>query len=119
MTQLAAGWDCDVDRGPECLFVRLHADSQSAAAEPALAQRLWAVLDEHMTYRCVLELDQLDLLRSYLIGQLLLLGRRIHSRGGMLRLCGLSQQNREALAAVRLEDQLPTYRNRYDAVVGF
>jgi anti-anti-sigma regulatory factor len=119
MTQLATGWDYSLERGPECLFVRLRSAGLEADAEPPLAQELWTTLDEHMTYRLVLELDQLEVLRSYLIGQLLLLGRRLHARGGMLRLCGLSQHNREALAAVRLEDQLPTYKNRYDAVVGF
>ncbi|MGD9647110.1 MAG: STAS domain-containing protein [Pirellulales bacterium] len=119
MTQLATGWDYDLERGPQCLFVRLHNEGENADAEPPLAQQLWATLDEHMTYRLVLELDQVEVLRSYLIGQLLLLGRRLHARGGTLRLCGLSPHNREALAAVRLEDHLPTYENRYEAIVGF
>ncbi len=119
MTQLADGWEYDLERGPECLFVRLRADEPQADAEPPLAAQLWAVLDEHMVYRLVLELDQIELLHSYVIGQLLLLGRRLHAQGGMLRLCGLSAHNRLALAALQLEDHLPTYNNRFDAVVGF
>jgi len=119
MTQLASGWQYDLERGPECLFVRLRSDDPNADAEPPLAQQLWSVLDEHLTYRLVLELDQIELLHSFLIGQLLLLGRRLHAQGGMLRLCGLSAHNRLALAALQLEDQLPTYKNRFDAVVGF
>lgn len=119
MPQLADGWQYDLERGPECLFVRLRTDEQHADAEPPLAGQLWSALDEHMIYRLVLELDQIELLRSYLIGQLLLLGRRLHAHGGMLRLCGLSANNRLALATLQLEDHLPTYNNRFDAVVGF
>lgn len=119
MTQLASGWQYDLERGPECLFVRLRSDDPNADAEPPLAGQLWSTLDEHLTYRLVLELDQIELLHSYVIGQLLLLGRRLHAQGGMLRLCGLSAHNRLALAAMQLEDHLPTYKNRIDAVVGF
>ena len=119
MTQLASGWQYDLERGPECLFVRLRADEQHADTEPPLAGQLWSALEEHMIYRLVLELDQIDLLHSYVIGQLLLLGRRLHAQGGMLRLCGLSAHNRLAIAALQLEDHLPTYNNRFDAVVGF
>jgi anti-anti-sigma regulatory factor len=119
MTELATDWHCDLERGPECIFVRLRSDETEAEAEPPLAEQLWSLLEEHLTYRLVLEFDQIELLHSYVIGQLLLLGRRLHIQGGMLRLCGLSAHNQLALAALQLEDHLPTYKNRFDAVVGF
>ena len=84
----------------------------------ALAEKIWSVLEQSFTYRLVLELDQLEVLQSYMIAQLVLLSKRVHSHGGMLRLCGLSAVNQEVLHVCRLDGCLPNYDNRSDAVMG-
>ena len=119
MLVLAPGWECEVERGPDWLFLRLaRVDDSNAAYLVPLAERVWEALGQHQTYRLVLELGELRLLHSYLIGQLLLLARRVHGAGGVLRISELSESNRQVLLMCRLEGLLPVYPNRWDAVRG-
>jgi anti-anti-sigma factor len=117
MLQTAAGWGLDVDRGPDWIFVRVHPRSGFDDA-PGLAESVWAVLEQHFVYRLVLELDEIAMLHSPIIGQLVLLSKRVHSHGGLLRLCGVSDANREVLHICRLDSAMPWYENRGDAVMG-
>ncbi len=102
MIETAAGWFLDVDRGPDWLFIRVHPQSGENDA-PGLAESVWHVLEQSFIYRVVLELQDFALLRSSLIGQLVLLSKRVHSQGGILRLCGLSPANQEVLRTCRLQ----------------
>ena len=108
-------WDLHVDRGPDWLFLKLPA---SAGNESNVADRLWSVLTRHFTYRLVLEMDDLDLLPSQLIGQLIMLQKRVMQRDGALRLCKMSDGCQEALHLCRLDRALPNYASREDAVHG-
>jgi anti-anti-sigma factor len=85
---------------------------------PPLAEQIWGLLEQNMTHRLVLELDQLNFLGSYLIGQLVCLHKRIHTHGGLMRLCGLSEANQEILHICRLDDRFPLYHNRNEAIMG-
>ena len=117
MIQTAAGWGLDVDRGPDWIFVRVHPRNGFDDA-PGLAESVWGVLEQSFIYRVVLELDEIALLHSPVIGQLVLLSKRVHSHGGLLRLCGVSAENRSILHTCRLDGALPFYENRGDAVMG-
>src|SRR4051794_34189835 len=110
----APQWTTDVERGPDWLFLRLHAPSK-AAGDDGLADKVWQTMQQHLTKRVVLEMDDLKLLHSRLIGQLMLLHKRICTSGGTLRVCGLSDASQAALRATRLDSQLPCYRNRTEA----
>ena len=116
--EIAEGWHIDVERGPDCVFVRLHPARTGGIDDFTLAEKIWSVLQQSFTYRVVLEMDCVKALQSYLIAQLVLLSKRIHSHGGMLRLCGLSAANQEVLHMCRLDGCLPAYTNRGDAVMG-
>lgn len=118
MQMLAPGWNFSLERGPDWLFVRLNGPQDGDAAGANLAEKLWGLLQQQFTYRLVLELDELAVLRSHLIGQLVLLHQRIDSHGGLLRLCGLSEENQLALRASRLDACFPLYRDREEAVMG-
>ena len=122
MQSTAAGVNLDVDRGPDWIFVRVNppetTSEQADADAPQLAEAVWALLEQNFIYRCVLELDRIQLLRSYMVGQLIMLTKRIHSHGGVLRICGLSAANEEVLRCCQIADQLPNYRDRGDAVMG-
>jgi anti-anti-sigma factor len=111
-------WDLDIDRGPDWVFVRLRPAHDGGTEENTLAAHVWSMLEQSFTYRLVLELESIDLLQSCLIAQLVMLSKRIHSHGGMLRLCGLSAVNQQVLHVCRLEGCLPNYENRGDAVMG-
>lgn len=115
MDEMNAEWAIDVDRGPDWLFVRLRPGQQ----EPAdMADKLWSLADRHFIYRLVLEMNDVDMLPSRLMGQLVTLHKRVLQRHGALRLCGLKDECAEALHFCRLDQALPSYETREDAVLG-
>jgi anti-anti-sigma regulatory factor len=118
MTEIAPHWVLHVDVGPEWLFFRLGKSSQDADPSPPLAQRAWDVLDEHHMYRAVVELESDVALSSHLIGQLVLLHKRCHRAGGVMRICGLNPIAYDVLKIMRLDERFPNYPSRQDAVMG-
>jgi anti-anti-sigma factor len=118
MLAIAPGWEMEVDRGPDWLLVKLHNPDPDASGCPPLADELWSLLERHFIYRLVLELDEISLLHSHLLGQLVSLNRRIHEHGGLLRLCGMSSFNRQVLRLHGLDVLLPAYDDRGEAVLG-
>lgn len=118
MIEVAPGWQLDVERGPDWLFVRVHGDQNDLQQAPPLAESIWSLAAQHFTYRIVLELDAMGILHSSLLGQLVNLSKRVHAQGGVLRLVGLSPQNQEVLSHSRLGECFPAYHCRKDAVLG-
>jgi anti-anti-sigma factor len=117
MHATTAGLSFDVDRGPDWIFVRMSPPEETAVETPQLAEAIWALLEQNFVYRVVLELDRIQLLRSYMVGQLIMLAKRVHSHGGVLRICGLSSVNEDVLRCCQLATQLPNYRDRSEAVM--
>lgn len=117
MLAVAPGWELDVERGPDWLLVKIRSQDGSST-DPPLADGLWDLLERHFTYRVVLELDQVRVLNSYLIGQLVQLYKLIRRHDGVMRLCGLSPYNLAVLRTCRLEDRFLPYRDREEAVMG-
>lgn len=117
MVEIAPGWVANVDRGPDWLFVKLHNSDPLSDEGLCLAENLWEILRQHFVGRMVLELDEVDL-RSHLLSQLLALHRKIDCNGGVLRLCGVSDENQQVLRASRLEGRFPQFRSREEAVYG-
>ena len=117
MLDVATGWELDVERGPDWLFVRIGNADDNGLETPPLAERLWALLQQHLTHRLVLEMDEIDVLRSHLIGQLVLLHQWITEHRGVLRLSGLSPRNRRVLERCHLDSRFPSYGSRMDAVL--
>ncbi len=112
---LSCAWQLVLERGPDCLFVRL-CPAGRGCEESELSERLTDLLDQHLTNRLVLEMDQVDLLNSLLLGQLADLSNHVRTQGGMLRLCGLSAFNQDVLRTTRLDRRLPHYADRLNAV---
>ena len=105
----------EVTRGPDWLFVRLPADLQQY---DQIAERLWGLLHQHFIYRLVLEMDDVEFLPSVLMGQLVMLQKRVLQHDGALRLCGLSPSCEQALRFCRLDQTLAHFDTRADAVRG-
>src|SRR6187399_93345 len=117
--ELAQEWAIDIDRGPDWLFIRLRPPHEGGGDEIPLAEMIWEKLEQSFCHRVVLELDEVQFLRSWMVGQLVRLHKRVSTHEGMLRICGLSQQNFDVLRICRLADRFPNYRNRTDAVMGY
>jgi anti-anti-sigma factor len=118
LLELAPEWAVEIDRGPDWLFIRLRPPAGPDAGEVPLAEMIWQRLEQSFCHRVVLELDDVRMLRSWMIGELIKLHKRLTATGGMMRLCGLSETNQDALRACRLDGRFPAYRNRTDAVMG-
>lgn len=114
----ATGWDFVVERGPDWLFIRLIPPRGGDTGEQPLAEEIWETLSQHFMHRLVLELDDVTILRSWLIGQLVILHKRVTAASGMMRLAGLSSSNHEALRIARMADRFPQYPDRTAAVMG-
>lgn len=118
MLDTARTWNISVDRGPDWLFIRLEPAPGAAVDYSCLAEQVWQVVQQHFIYRVVLELEGIDIFPSSLIGQLVLLCKRLHAQGGVLRLCGLSPHQELAIQCSRLDARFPAYSNREQAVWG-
>ena len=119
LLELAPEWTTDIDRGPDWLFVRLRPPRQGDTGEIALAEMIWQKLEQSFCHRVVLELNDVTFLRSWMVGELVRLHKRVTAHGGMLRLCGVSVASQDVLRTSRLDDRFPSYRNRTDAVMGY
>ncbi len=115
---IAYRWKLNVERGPNWLWVKVAEPPRKSSEMPPLADTLRSVLEEHFTYRLVLELEEIKVFSSELIGELLRLNRWIRSHQGMMRLCGLSPENGEIFQRCRRDIFLPAYRNRLEAILG-
>jgi anti-anti-sigma regulatory factor len=76
-------------------------------------------MQQHLTRRVVLELDDIEVIEDRLLEQIIELNHLVRSHGGMLRLSGMSAQNRDALRDTRLDSQLPHYETRTHAIMTF
>jgi len=120
LLELAQEWTLDIDRGPDWLFIRPRPSQEGGTkGEVPLAEMIWQKLEQCFCYRVVLELDGVTFLRSWMIGELVRLHKRVTTHGGMLRVCGLNSEAVAVLGICRLNDRLPNYRNRTDAVMGY
>jgi len=118
MIQVSEGWEMQVERGPDWLFVRPYSIGGDFSSTPPWAEQMWTLLEQYQTRRLVVDLEQVPLLHSYLIGQLVALHKRICTHGGLMRLCGVSLANQQVLRLCRLDERFPPYYNRGDAVMG-
>lgn len=117
MLKIIPGWELDVDRGPDCLLIKVRKPRRRPECLAPLDEVLWSVLDQHFTYRLVLELDQLRSLNDEIIEQLLALHGRISAHGGMMRVCGLSPQNRRLLLERQIDGRLVPYHDLEEAMM--
>ena len=119
MSEFAKGWLLHVDRGPEWLFVVLEESSSPADPTPPVADHVWEVIACHAQYRIVFEVTEGTRLTSHLVGQMVLLHRRLHQAEGVFRICGFSPENYEVLELMRLSGRFHNYPDREAAVMGY
>jgi hypothetical protein len=119
MRTFAPEWELEVHRGPGWLFVKLRNPDDDSPHSTLLADQLWSLLESHLVYRLVLDLNEVRVVDRRLLGQLIQLYRRIRRHDGVMRLCGLSPTNRMVLESRhRLTQRLPPYDDIEEAVMG-
>jgi anti-anti-sigma factor len=118
MLAAASACELNVERGPGWLLVKIESLEGDGSNPPLLAERLWSLAQQHFTYRIVLDLGRVRVLNSCLIGQLILIYKRIRDHEGVLRLCGLSPYNQHILHTCSLDDRFQAYDSREEAMVG-
>lgn len=110
-------WQTNVERGPGWLFVRLRQEPGVDFAAESISKSLWRLMQNHMTRRMVIEMEDVPVIQSELLGQLLELNRMIREQGGLMRLCGVSDDNRQVLERTRVGKRFPQYNTREEAVM--
>jgi len=115
----SASWQLSFDVSTEWLFFRIGGPTADMALQQPLAEQAWSVAQEHGIRRMVFEFEPGVLLSSRLVGQLVMLHKRAHTHGGVVRLCGLSAANYQVLETMRLDGRFPNYKSREDAVMGY
>ena len=117
MPNMACGWDLEIDRGPDWLFVRLKKHKHRAHEPAAVGEVLWLLLEQHSAHRLMLEMDQVETLDEKLIGQLAALDDRICEHGGIMRMCGMKPQHRQLLAHNDVGHHFAVYADRTHALL--
>lgn len=110
--------ELEIERGPNWLFVRVHACHTCSDTCASLASRVSAALDQHLVNRVVLELGDAAISCDQLIEELMVLDNWIQHRHGVLRVCGLSGRASYRLHRSPLAQHFPVYHNRQEAVWG-
>jgi len=118
MVQLAHGWQLDVERGPNCLFVRPRGVPPLDEDGPSFGETVWDLLEQSFVHVLVLEFDDVAELDNYLVGQLIWLDKRIHASGGLMRVTGLSPKCQKVVRKCQLEGRFPACASRAEALVG-
>ena len=107
--------DLTVERGPDWLFVRIEGEASSGRR---LAEKVWSMLRENLTNRIVLEMQSVASVDDQLLSEISNLGRRIQADGGLIRICGLSDDNLSRLQSSPVLTHVPHFKCRTDAVRG-
>ena len=118
MLAITAGYEFDVDRGPDWLWVRVRSLETGSDRLGSLAEHLTELVQKHFIYRVVLDLHGMPELSSQFIGELVQLDQCILKHGGVLRICGLSSEGRSMLELCGLDDLYLAYETREEAILG-
>lgn len=116
MHEIAPGWLIYCEACGNWMCVELHTPSEMFYDSPALADGVWHVLEERAVAQLVLDLRRVERLSSWLIGQLVLLHRRLTTHGGHMLVCGLSEGNRAVLRMMGLAERFSHYESRHEAL---
>lgn len=119
MQALAPGWGLEVEHGDDWMFVRLVSVGDQQSPEPPLAEVVWDLAEQSHKRRVAFEIDSNTMLRSWIVGQLILLRKRFEMEGGFFRLTGIADHNYKVIELMGLAERFHNYRNREAAVMGW
>ena len=117
MIEFAPGWQLSINEERGWLCTRL-AVTDDRVREAPLADTVTGLADTRVVYRVIFELADGLVLHSLLVGELVVLHKRLCLKGGALRLCGFSTYNYEVIRLMQLTDRFPNFADRQAAVEG-
>jgi anti-anti-sigma regulatory factor len=111
-------WTFEAERGPQCLFIKMHCDGAvgKTAEEPAISESIWKLLSQHLTYRAVIDINQLQHVPENIGQEFQSLQSRVRQHDGMLRFVGHSEAFENAMEMLSLDYQL--FSSRENAMLG-
>lgn len=115
MSKVHGPREMEVVRGPDWLIVRVEVEREDA---DQFAELIWDLVEKHFVYRLVLEMDNVEFMPSVMMGQLVMLQKRLLQHEGSLRLSGLRPECEQALHFCRLDHTLSHFGTLEDAVNG-
>jgi anti-anti-sigma regulatory factor len=107
-----SGWSLNTDSERDWLYMRASRSAGENVDDTQFADAVMATAIQRNNLRLILDLDSGLTLTSLLAGQLVILHKRVHLKGGSLRLCGMSDFNRDVLRLMGLLDRFQTYSDR-------
>lgn len=116
---LAPGWKTSLEYGPNWLFIKLHGPYGETADASGIADSIVLMMQQDLVDRIVLELDELLDMPSDFVHELFELRERIERDGGLLRLCGLRDDDWDELDSRDFTRRFVPFRTREEAVLGF
>lgn len=111
MNDGARGWSINADTERGWLYLRIGSPPD-LLAQRTLADALTATATDRGNFRLIVEFAHDVLFSSMLVGELVVLHKRVCLQGGALRLCGVSEFNREVIRLMGLTDRLQCYPDR-------
>jgi hypothetical protein len=117
MIEFAPGWSLAIDDAGDWLFVRL-ATANDRYSEPELADAVDGLARQRKRFRVIFEMAADLILHSHLVGELVMLHKRLCLQGGALRLCGFTEYNFEVIRMMQLTDRFHNFPDRQTAVAG-
>jgi anti-anti-sigma regulatory factor len=109
---MLSGWSLDTDVERDWLYVQATRIPGQGSDDTLFTDALMAIANQRNKFRLILELGNGLMLTSLLAGQLVILHKRVHLKGGSLRLCGMSNFNRDVLRLMGVLDRFHTYADR-------
>jgi len=110
-----SGWDVAVERGPDWLFLRLESGTPGAG-DGSLTDRLLGTIRANRAHRVVLELERVESIDATLLDAIATVGTQVRGDGGMIRVCGLSENTLRQLRKSPAGRELPHFESRSAAV---
>lgn len=93
--------------------------SRDPAGSSALASRVFAVIEAAAHRKVLLDLRGLPFISSDIIGQLIMLQKKCQAHDRVLKVCGVSEDNKLALDLVRFDRLVDIYEHKPHAIVSF
>lgn len=115
--KLTSSWTIETSRGPNWLFVKLRGPQGGELGSCKLADLLWSNLDQHLIYRMVLDMSSIAVLQADVINEIVELERLVVEHDGIVRLSGLSAENRELLRSAKIDACLPDFPDVENAIM--
>lgn len=110
---LTDGWRASLQQEGPWLCARLLPGGHS---HWGIADGLWDAIYERGKLSVMMEMDDIEFFPSALMVELVRLHKRIAMAGGRLRISGLRKHPHEALKTMRLDEVLPIYGSREEAL---